>query len=122
MTLSPIEIEQWSRQIILPKWSASRLLTLRAADVAVSEELAGAALYFAASGVSNLTLYGENSETLNWYARRVQALNPACKISVLNDSKVDISKFDCVVESSSCSTLEQACLKILGFLQNLRDK
>lgn len=57
--LESADVQRYSRQLILPRWSARLQQALTSARIAVSAELSEAALYLVGLGVRNLTIVGD---------------------------------------------------------------
>lgn len=120
-TLSPTEIEQWSRQLILPGWTADRLEQLKSKKIAVSSDLPTAVLYLIGAGVGQIAIFGPPSAVRDWIAHRAKDLNPNAGITMLSADEISAANFDHVIQKCPITSNDpgEACLKALALLITL---
>ena len=105
--LSAQEIERYSRQLILPGWSAAAQRELGLCSVLTS--FGSAARYLAAAGLGRVVLTREAARDLVPFRAELEALNPHCRIE--DGSPESAGSVECVILDQPPAEL--ACARIV---------
>lgn len=83
MNLSSEQVQRYSRQLMLPQWSARFQMALASVAVAVPREYGITALYLAAAGVGRLVVFGDapTAPEARESERLLCAQNPNCMVT-----------------------------------------
>lgn len=82
MTLSPTEIERYSRQLVLRDWTAERQLRLRGTTCLIDADFEFAARYLVAAGMGQTVICGN---ARGGFLEELQALNPDVEVTAAAD-------------------------------------
>jgi len=77
--LNNIQIERYSRQLILKDWSTDFQVFLLSRRILVPDTLPSCGLYLASAGVGEITLYGDNGQ--DWLPNHLASLNSDIKVT-----------------------------------------
>ncbi len=92
MGLSTQDIDRYSRQLILPRWSAELQEQLGKTSILLESHLSGLALYAAGLGIGRIVMSDTSDE--NVVSSFIRRLNPSCVVDVANLEEAET--FSCV--------------------------
>ncbi len=100
-TLSEIEIEQYSRQLIVKNWGLEKQLKLMSIAVLIEEHFIYSAFYLAAAGVKKISILKNEKQDQNGLIKLLQTIHPDLKLDFVDTSSQQ--KFDYAILESKTS-------------------
>lgn len=99
-SLKDIEIEQYSRQLIVKGWSKEKQLRLMNSTVLIEESLIFSAFYLASAGVKKISILKNNQQKQNNLFALLRTIHPDLELKYLGST--DLKNFDwAILENKS---------------------